>query len=86
MKNPAHAGFFIVLSLNEIRKLNLIGVELHPGMIHIELLNLLNGGKFVVDKHLQVDVAQQIKVHLVTVVPDGHNERAILIEKADLLR
>ena len=77
---------FLLLSSNEIRKLNLIGIELHPRMIHIELLNLLNAGKFVVDKHLQVYVAQQIKVHLVTVVPDGHNERAVLIEKADLLR
>ena len=54
-------------------------------MIHVELLYLLNGGELVIHEYLKVNVAQQIKVHLVAIVSDGHNERAVFVKKADLL-
>lgn len=55
-------------------------------MIHVELLDLLDAGKLMVYKHFQIDVSKQIEINLITVVPNSHNERAILIQKTDLLR
>ena len=53
-------------------------------MIHVQLLNLLNARLLVIHKYLEIDVAQQIQVHLVTIVSDGHHKSAILIKKTDL--
>jgi hypothetical protein len=55
-------------------------------MIHIELLNFFYAGLFVINKDFKVDIAKQIQVHLITVIPDGHHKGTILIKKADLFR
>ena len=54
-------------------------------MIHVELLDLLNTSELVVYKYLEIDVAQQIKINLIPVISDSHNERTVLIKKVDLL-
>lgn len=53
-------------------------------MIHIKLLNFLNGGLLVIYEDFQINISQQVQVYLVPIVSDGHDERAVLIEKADL--
>ena len=53
-------------------------------MIHIQLLDLFDARLLVVYKDLKVNTPQQIQVHLITIVADGHNEGAILIQEIDL--
>jgi hypothetical protein len=36
-------------------------------------------GELVLDEYLKIEVAQQIKIHLVVVVPNGHNEGALFV-------
>ncbi len=80
-------GFFIVLSfLDKIRKLDLIRVKFHPGVVHIELLNLLNARQLMIYKNLQVNISQQIEVNLVAIVSNGHDKRTVLVKKVYLLR
>ena len=79
------SGFFCVC-LDQIRKLDLVGIKFHTRVLHIELLDFLDTREFVVHEHFKVDVAELIKIHLVSVIPDGHDKRSILIKKADLLR
>lgn len=53
-------------------------------MVHVELLDLLNARLLVIHKYLQVNTAEQIQVHLVAIVPDGHYKCAVLVKKTDL--
>jgi hypothetical protein len=39
----------------------------------------------VIDKDLEIYVAEQIKVYLITIVADGHHKGAVFIKKIDLL-
>ena len=55
-------------------------------MVHVQLLDLFNARLFVIDKDLEIYVAEQIKVYLITIVADGHHKSTILIKKIDLLR
>lgn len=34
-------------------------------------------------ENFQIDIAQQIQINLITIVPDGHDECAILIKKVN---
>lgn len=83
MKKPGACRVFL-FSSNYVGKLDLIRIKLHAGMIHIELLNFFDTRLFVIDKNLQVDVAQQIQVNFITIVPYGHHKCSIFIKKVNL--
>jgi hypothetical protein len=55
-------------------------------MIHIKLLDPFDTRLFMINENFQVDTAKQIQVYLVTIVPDGHYERPVLVKKANLFR
>jgi hypothetical protein len=39
----------------------------------------------VIDKNLEVIIAQQIEVYFISIIPDGHDKGTFLIEHIDLL-
>lgn len=77
-------GFLFYSNLHHIRKFDLVGIEFHPRMIHVELLNFFYTRLLVIDKYLKVNAAEQIQVYLVAIVADGHDKCPIFIKKTNL--
>ena len=54
-------------------------------MIRIQLDDLLDRSAFVIDEDFEVNVPQQVKVDLIAVVADGHDECTMLVQGGDLV-
>lgn len=54
-------------------------------MLNVQGQDLLNQVPLRVVEYLHVEIPQQIEIHLVTVVPDAHDARAVLIQQVDLI-
>jgi len=53
--------------------------------MHVERSDLFDAGILVVDEYFEVVIAQQIKIHLVSIVANGHDEGSLLIKNINLL-
>ena len=52
----------------------MVAIELHPGMLQVELHYFFDFGFLMVDKNFNVVVAELVKIDFVFVIPDGNNK------------
>jgi hypothetical protein len=73
-------------NLNQaIRQLDLVNIELRPRMTGVKRDNLLNQILLVIVEDFNIEIVQEIQVHLVTIIPDAHHKRATFVQDLDLL-
>jgi hypothetical protein len=49
-------------------------------MIGIQECNFFDDSILVIDENFDIEIAQQVEIHFITVVADGHYKRTLFIE------
>jgi len=53
---------------------DLVQIELHSGMVPWQEVNLVDFVKFMIVEYFDVFIFKQVKIHLVSVISNVHNE------------